>query len=96
MLYYVYIVRCKDDSLYTGSTRNIDKRVSEHNFSKYGAKSLRGKRPVKLVYLESFENWQDCLKREKEIKGWRKEKKEILINGARAEEQSDEAGVVHR
>lgn len=93
---YVYIVECRDKSLYTGSTKNLEKRIYEHNYSKFGAKSLRGKRPVILVYFETYSNWTDCLKREKEIKGWRREKKITLINSACAEKRSFEAGVVHR
>ncbi|PJC28174.1 hypothetical protein CO054_01490 [Candidatus Shapirobacteria bacterium CG_4_9_14_0_2_um_filter_39_11] len=79
MDYFVYIARCRDGSLYTGSTWNIAKRIQEHNFNRRGAKSLKGKLPVKLIYSETFETRVEALKREKEIKGWRKEKKEKLI-----------------
>ena len=82
MSYYVYIVRCKDNSLYTGFTLNIENRIDDHNFTKRGAKSLRGKVPVTLVYSEIFESKSEALKREIEIKGWRKEKKEDLIKYA--------------
>lgn len=78
-MYYVYIVRCSDNSLYTGITSNIKKRVNEHNTSKKGAKSVRGKLPVKLVYKEKLENLSKALKREIEIKTWKKDKKENLI-----------------
>lgn len=79
MSYYIYIVRCKDNSLYTGITRNIKDRIKQHNFGYRGAKSLRGKIPVKLVYSEVYNSKSEALKREIEIKGWRKEKKENLI-----------------
>lgn len=79
MPYFVYIVKCKDNSLYTGFTLDIEKRVYEHNTSKRGAKSVKGKLPVALVYSEKFEMKKEALKREREIKGWRKEKKENLI-----------------
>ena len=94
MEYYVYIVKGRDGSLYTGSTRDLEKRIFEHNFSKLGARSLKNKRPVELVYYEIHSNWSNCLKREKEIKGWRRDKKVDLIKCACAERS--EAGVVHR
>jgi putative endonuclease len=78
--YYLYIVKCSDESLYTGVTRNIDRRIWQHNNSKRGAKSIRGKRPVKLVYKEEFSLFGDALRREKEIKGWSRKKKLDLIN----------------
>ncbi|MDO8503074.1 MAG: GIY-YIG nuclease family protein [bacterium] len=79
MSYYIYIVRCKDNSLYTGVTWNINNRVKEHNSGKRGAKSLKGKLPAILVYSEELPSKSEALKREIEIKGWRKEKKESLI-----------------
>ncbi len=64
MKYYLYIVRGIDNSLYTGITKNIKKRVWQHNFSKLGAKSLKGKRPVELVYQEKYITKSDAMKRE--------------------------------
>ena len=55
------------------------KRVLQHNNSEHGAKTLRGKRPVKLIYKEVYKTLLEALKKEKEIKGWRREKKLILI-----------------
>jgi putative endonuclease len=77
--YFVYIVQAKDNSFYTGSTRNLAKRIREHNFSVKGAKSLRGKKPVKLVYQEECLNWPAALRREREIKGWSRKKKILLV-----------------
>jgi len=77
--YFVYIVQCKDGSFYTGSTADIEKRIWEHNFGKRGAKSIRGKRPVQLVYKEIFNLRIEALKREREIKGWARIKKENLL-----------------
>lgn len=79
MKYYVYIVECADKSLYTGFTNNINKRVKKHNLMK-GAKSVRGKLPVKLVYFEEFDFKQDALEREREIKSWKRSKKLLLID----------------
>lgn len=81
-MFYVYIVRCSDRSLYTGSTANTKKRIQEHNFGKRGAKSIRGKRPVQLVYKEIYNSRSDALKREREIKGWSRIKKENLIKSS--------------
>ena len=76
---YLYIVRCKDNSFYTGITWNINKRIRQHNI---GLKTpiQKSKRPVKLKYYERFNTRKEAAKREKEIKGWRREKKEKLIN----------------
>ncbi|MBI3290606.1 GIY-YIG nuclease family protein [Candidatus Microgenomates bacterium] len=76
---YLYIVRGSDNSLYTGVTINIETRIQQHNSGKRGAKSLRGKVPVKLVYSEVYNSKGEALKREFEIKSWGKEKKESLI-----------------
>ena len=83
MNYYVYMVRCKDNSLYTGISSNVSHRVWQHNFSKRGAKSLRNKLPVILVYSEVYSTKSDALKREHEIKSWKKEKKEQLIQNSK-------------
>ncbi len=79
MSYFIYIVQAKDKSFYTGSTINLPKRVWEHNNSNKGAKSLRGKKPVKLVYQEECVSWSAALRREREIKGWPRQKKENLV-----------------
>ena len=78
MNWYLYIVECTDGSLYTGITTDINRRVQEHN-NKIGAKAVRGKLPVKLVYFEKHINQVIAAKREREIKKWRKEKKLSLI-----------------
>ena len=80
MSWYVYIVRCKDESLYTGITTDIQRRVQEHNTdNKRGAKSLKGKRPVSLVYFEQVDNQSLARKRESAIKHWKREYKLKLI-----------------
>lgn len=80
MIWNLYIIICKDKSLYTGISTDIDRRIKEHNNGK-GAKSLLGKLPVKLVYTEQFNNQSDAMKREREIKSWKREKKLKLISG---------------
>lgn len=77
MIYFVYILECSDGSFYTGITWNIEKRVIEH--SNGLSLATKGKLPVKLVYREEFADRYQAAKREKEIKGWRREKKLKLM-----------------
>ena len=74
----VYILECNDGTLYTGWTNDIDKRFKAHNDGK-GAKYTKGRRPLKLVYLEELETKSEALKRENEIKKMTKYKKRQLI-----------------
>ena len=75
---YVYILKCNDNSYYTGSTNNIEKRFWEHqNFE--GAKYTKNKLPLELVYIEEFEKIEEAFYREKQIQGWSRLKKESLI-----------------
>ena len=76
--YWVYILKCSDGSYYTGSTSNIEKRVSEHNNG--GVKGYTFKRrPVELVFSEYFEDVYDAISAERKIKDWTRVKKEALI-----------------
>jgi putative endonuclease len=78
MINYTYILRCKDGSLYTGWTNDLENRLKMHN-SGLGAKYTKGRGPCELVYFETFDNKNDALKREYAIKKLPKEKKEELI-----------------
>ena len=78
--WYVYILKSKNDSLYTGITVDIERRVFQHN-SKIGSKSLLGKLPVVLVHKETYGNRSEASKRESEIKSWDRSKKLSLIMG---------------
>ena len=80
MPYFVYILECADDSFYVGCTNNLEKRIKQHNESKWGAHYTKLRRPVKLMYQESFDTLTTARRCEKEIKGWRREKKLALIN----------------
>ena len=75
---YTYILRCKDDSLYTGWTTNLEKRIEAHNAGK-GAKYTKSRLPVELVYYEQFETKEEAMKREFAIKQMSKKAKEKLI-----------------
>ena len=67
-MYYVYMVKCADETLYTGIAKDLNRRVREHNESAKGAKYTRSRRPVKLVYSEKFKDRSSASKREYEIK----------------------------
>ncbi len=77
-LSYVYILRCKDDSLYTGWTVDLRNRLIQHKKGK-GAKYTRGRSPLELVYVESFSNKVDAQRREYKIKQLSREQKIKLI-----------------
>jgi putative endonuclease len=77
-MFYVYIVRCADDSFYTGYTNNLTKRVSVHNSGK-GAKYTRVRLPVVIVYSESYKTKSEALKRESYIKTLSRKNKVKLV-----------------
>jgi len=79
-MYYVYILKCADDTLYTGITTELTRRIAEHNGSAKGAKYTRVRRPVKLVYSEVHDDRSTASKREYEIKKkmTRKEKLKMI------------------
>lgn len=75
---YVYILKCSDGTYYTGVTNNITRRLQEHNSGCHcGYTSAR--LPVELIYYEEFDKPLIAINREKQIKGWSREKKEALI-----------------
>ena len=74
----LYILECRDGSFYTGVTVAIKKRLEKHSTGR-GAKYTRGRRPVKLVYLERGLSEKAARRREREIKSWRRNKKAALI-----------------
>ena len=78
MGYFVYILTCSDNSLYTGITNNIERRLEEHNKGE-GAKYTRGRIPVALSYLESFEDKSGALKKEAQLKRLSRKAKLQLI-----------------
>jgi len=78
--YYVYIAECSDNTLYTGWTLDVEKRVREHNNGKSGAKYTKSRRPVKLVYIEKCASLSEVLKREAQIKRLSRKEKLFLIS----------------
>ncbi len=81
--HYAYMLRCKDNSIYSGYTNNLDKRLEVHNSGK-GAKYTRARLPVKLEYFEEFDNKKEALKREREFKKYSHSEKENIIEKFRA------------
>lgn len=79
MSYFVYVLKCSDDTLYTGITTDVKRRVDEHNGSDKGAKYTKTRRPVTLVYQEKSEDRSSASKREREIKKMPRLKKIELI-----------------
>jgi len=79
--WFVYIVRCADDSLYTGITKDVDRRVREHNEGdKLAAKYTRARRPVVLVYQETCGSRSAATRREIEIKLLSRKDKKLLLS----------------
>jgi len=81
MSYFVYILECSDKTLYTGIAKDINRRLDEHNNSAKGAKYTRARRPVKLLYVEEFEDRSSACKREYAIKQLSREAKITLYKG---------------
>ena len=79
MSHFVYILECADKSLYVGCTNNLERRLEQHNNSKWGAHYTKIRRPVKLLYSETFETLKEARHRESEIKSWKRDKKLSLI-----------------
>lgn len=80
--WYVYLVRCKDATLYCGIAKNPARRLIEHNSADRGAKYTRGRQPVQLVYLEEFSSRVQASRREHQIKKLTRTQKMALIQTA--------------
>ncbi len=78
-MYYVYLIECKDGTLYTGITTDVERRFKEHSLGRGGAYT-QAKKVKKLLYTEKCKNRSAALKRESEIKSWRRKKKLKLIS----------------
>ena len=76
---YVYILKCADGSFYVGVTNDVELRIAQHNSGQSEASYTNSRRPVELVYVEAFEDFNKAIDREKQIKGWGREKKKALI-----------------
>lgn len=79
MVYFVYMLECSDGSYYTGYTNDLDKRIQAHNSQKGGAKYTKTRRPVKLIYSESYDTQSEAMKREYQIKQLSRKEKEMVL-----------------
>jgi len=77
---YMYILECATGHYYTGSTKNLERRLLEHQNGE-GANFTKKHLPVRLVYFEEFQRIDHAFYREKQVQGWSRKKKEALING---------------
>ena len=75
----MYILECSDGSYYTGSTKYLEHRLEQHQNGD-GANHTKKRLPVKLVYFEEFNRIDEAFYREKQVQGWGRKKKEVLIN----------------
>jgi putative endonuclease len=77
---FVYILKCSNDQYYTGSTNDLQQRLIQHQ-NGLGANFTKKNLPMELVYFEEFQRIDEAFKREKQIQGWSRKKKEALIKG---------------
>ncbi len=82
MSWYLYLLRCRGDTLYCGITNDVEKRFKAHCAGK-GAKYTRGRGPLELVYREECGSHSDALRREMEVKRLSRQEKEALIAGSK-------------
>ena len=80
MAFFAYILRCSDQSYYTGHTDDLERRVAQHIDGTFGGYTHE-RRPVELVWAEDFPSRLEALEAERKIKGWSRAKKEALIRG---------------
>jgi putative endonuclease len=78
-MYYLYILKCADGTLYTGITTDLKRRLLEHNSSKLGAKYTAARRPVELVYSRRFKNRSNASKEEAKVKSLNRNDKLLLL-----------------
>lgn len=78
-MYYIYLIQCEDGSIYTGTTNDLERRFKEHK-DKIGGHYTQSHKVEKFLYTEQFPTRSAAMKREAQIKGWRRKKKLALIN----------------
>jgi len=86
MTFYAYMLECADGSYYTGHTDDLESRLTSHDAGTFkGYTSRKGKRPLKLVWHETFATRDEAFAAERRIKGWSRAKKQALVRGDWAE-----------
>lgn len=81
MAFWVYILRCADNSYYTGHTDNLERRIAQHNQGCFPTCYTFKRRPLALVFSQEFVTREEALATEQQIKGWGRKKKEAMMNG---------------
>jgi putative endonuclease len=84
-MFWVYMLRCSDDSFYVGHTDNLEARLSQHQQGSFPNCYTVSRLPVQLVFVESFSTRDEAFERERQIKGWNRAKKSALIKSDWAE-----------
>ncbi len=77
-MYYLYLLQCRDSTLYTGVARDVDARIEQHAAGR-GSKYVRARKVGKIVYTEPHATLADAMRREREVKSWRRPQKLALI-----------------
>jgi len=85
MAFWVYILRCTDNSYYTGHTDNLEQRIAQHNQGYFPTCYTYNRRPLELVFSQDFVTREEALASEQQIKGWSRKKKEAMMCGDWAE-----------
>lgn len=85
MPFHVYILRCADNSYYTGHTDNLEQRMGQHHTAAFPTCYTATRRPVQLVFTQDFTTREEALASEQQIKGWSRKKKEAMMRGDWAE-----------
>jgi len=81
MAFWVYILRCADNSYYTGHTDNLDRRIHEHQSGSISGCYTHTRRPLQLMFSQDFPTREEALASEQQIKGWSRKKKEAMMHG---------------
>ncbi len=77
---FMYILECRDRSLYVGSTLDLERRLAQHEFGE-GSEYTKTRLPVRLLYFEEFARVDDAFRREKQVQGWSRSKRLALVKG---------------
>lgn len=81
MPFFVYILQCADGSYYTGLTENLEDRLAQHQAGTFEDGYTASRRPVRMLWSQEFATHDDAFRRERQIKGWSRVKKEALMRG---------------
>jgi putative endonuclease len=80
-MFWIYILRCGDESYYTGHTDNLEARLAQHQLGTFRTCYTYERRPVSVLFVQAFHSREEALAMERRIKGWSRAKKEALIRG---------------